>query len=53
MTRVIIITARMTASNLKAEQEISQTSLSLSELWGFPTTSFLTTLDLSSDLMLA
>lgn len=28
----------MTASNLKAEQEISQTSLSLSELWGFTAT---------------
>lgn len=51
MTRVIISTVCTTASNLKAEQEIIQASLPLSQLWTLATTACFNTLDLSSDHM--
>ncbi len=51
MTRVIIIITRMTASHLKAEQDIKQRLLSVSRLCGLAAIafSFCLMLQLSSD----
>lgn len=50
-SNVIIITIHTTSSNLKAEQEVSQTSPSLSELGHLPAPASFNTSDFSSDLI--